>query len=157
MHKMLLTLPPDERQQLMDELLAWSGADATGRATNDSLSPIEVRTLEQGGLVEVGAHTVKHPFLSSLPATVQDQEIRQSKSYLEELLEHPVSNFAYPYGDFTATTATLVREAGFSSACSIVANKVGRNTDYFQLPRVGVLDWNGENFSRQLSQWLCIW
>ena len=154
--QMLQPLLPDDRQQLMSEILAWSGAEATGRPTHYSLSTAEVRTLEQGGLIEVGAHTVKHPFLSALPPAMQSQEIQQSKSRLEELLGHPVNNFAYPHGDFTETTVTLVREAGFVSACSTIAKKVGRNANCFQLPRVGVADWDGERFSRQLSHWIGI-
>ncbi|NER51852.1 MAG: polysaccharide deacetylase family protein, partial [Symploca sp. SIO1A3] len=71
LYQLLQPLLPDERQQLMSELLAWSGAEAKGRPTHYCLSTTEVSTLAKGGLIEVGAHTVKHPFLSALPPAVQ--------------------------------------------------------------------------------------
>lgn len=153
LYQLLHPLLTDERQKLLEQLLTWSGAESRGRSTHRSLSPKEVCALEQGSLIEVGAHTVTHPFLSKLPTTSQLHEIQQSKSRLEELLEHPVNSFAYPHGDYTMETAGLVREVGFVCACSTVADRVWRNADCFQLPRVEVQDWDGEEFAKRLSRW----
>jgi peptidoglycan/xylan/chitin deacetylase (PgdA/CDA1 family) len=114
---------------------------------------VEVEALEQGGVIEIGAHTVTHPFLSALPAAWQRDEIKDGKAFLEELLGHPVTSFAYPYGDYTAETTALVREAGLKCACSTVADTVWRRSDCFQLPRVEVKDWDGEEFAARLSRW----
>lgn len=153
LHQLLQPLLEDERRRILDELLTWAGAEPKGRSTHRSLTKVEVSTLEQGGLLEVGSHTVTHPFLSALPVALQQDEIQQSKAQLEEIIGHPVSSFAYPYGDYTAESTAVVREAGFTCACSCIVNSVQRHTDRFQLPRVEVKDWDGEGFARRLSRW----
>lgn len=157
LHQLLNSLPRSERWQVLDELSVWAGAGLRGRSTHRTLSPEEVVHLAEGELVEVGAHTVNHPVLSTLPVAVQQDEIRQSKAALEEILGHPVTSFAYPHGsrsDYTTETVTVAQEAGFACACSNFADLVWRGTDHFQLPRVIVQDWDGETFARRLEEWL---
>ncbi|HXG64664.1 MAG TPA: polysaccharide deacetylase family protein [Blastocatellia bacterium] len=155
-YRLLYPLPEDERRKALDELRAWAGAKQDGRPAYRALSPEEVVLLAQGGLIEIGAHTVTHSQLSQLPLTLQQAEIRESKARLEEILGRPVSSFAYPYGkrsDYTTETVALVREAGFICACSNFSGTVRRRTDRYQLPRFYVMDWDGEEFSRRLSSW----
>lgn len=151
--QLLQPLPESEQRKVLDELLAWASTKAKGRLTHRTLSQQEVATLARGGLVEVGAHTVTHPVLSALPAASQRDEIQQSKARLEKMLGCPVTSFAYPYGKYRAETVPIVRETGFTCACSTFAGTVERDADRFQLPRVPVEDWNGEGFSQRLSQW----
>jgi peptidoglycan/xylan/chitin deacetylase (PgdA/CDA1 family) len=113
----------------------------------------EVCALEQGGLLEVGAHTVTHPLLAAHALAFQRDEIRRSKALLEEALGHPVTSFAYPYGAYTKETPALVREAEFNCACSTVKATVWRRSDRFQLPRCDGKDWTGEEFEKQLLMW----
>ena len=113
--------------------------------------------LAQGGLIEIGAHTVTHSVLAALTPSSQREEIKESKRFLEELLGRKVASFAYPYGrrcDYSEQSVALVREAGFAHACSNFAGVVGRNSDLFQLPRVQVRDWDGDEFAGRLSAWL---
>ncbi len=51
-------------------------------------------------------------------------------------------------------TVGLVREAGFTLACSNVPGLVRRRTDSFQLPRVLVRNWDAETFALRLREWL---
>lgn len=154
--QLLRPLPERDRRKILDELLAWAGAEPGGRPTHRTLSANELYQMAEGKLVEVGAHTVSHPVLSALPATAQRAEIKESKARLEEILGRPVTSFAYPYGspsDYTSETVTAVREAKFTCACSNFAGVVWRGTDHFQLPRFVVRDWNGEEFARRLWEW----
>jgi peptidoglycan/xylan/chitin deacetylase (PgdA/CDA1 family) len=155
--QLMQPLPEGERQRLRDELIHWSGGDAAARPTHRALTRDELSVLARGGLVEIGCHTVTHPALSALPAESQEQEIRQSKASLEEVLGYGVTSFAYPYGracDYTQQTASLVRQAGFSCACSTSATAVTGRTDRFQLPRIQVVDCDGDDFSKRLKAWL---
>jgi peptidoglycan/xylan/chitin deacetylase (PgdA/CDA1 family)/SAM-dependent methyltransferase len=156
LYDLLYPMAEDERRAVLDELLAWAGAKPVARTAHRFLSLEEAITLSRGGLIEVGAHTVTHPALSALPIASQRDEIRQSKDRLEEVMGRPVTSFAYPYGtqdDYAAETVALVREAGFACACSAVEDTVGSSTDRFQLPRVFVQDWDGEEFAKQLLRW----
>lgn len=153
LYQILSSLPTGDRQQLLDEILAWSGAETIGRSTHRLMSPKEVCTLSEGNLIEVGAHTVNHPFLSTLPIALQQQEIQQSKTDLEALVGHPINSFAYPHGNYTQETPQIVHESGFNCACSTVPKTVQRQAGCFELPRVGVENWNGEKFAKQLAEW----
>lgn len=149
--------PAPEQQEVLDQLRAWAGASPEGRPSHRVMSPEEVNRLADGGLVEIGAHTRTHPVLAAQPAAEQAAEVRQSKARLEELLGRPVVSFAYPFGsvaDYSADTVAAVREAGLTAACSTYAALVERDTDPLQLPRMMVLNWDGEEFRRRLSAWL---
>lgn len=157
LHQVLRTLPQEEQERAVNEILAWAGTTPIGRPTHRTLSPDEVVRLADGGLVEVGAHSVTHPVLSVLSVERQHIEINESKRHLEEILGCAVTSFSYPYGtrsDFNSTTIQLVREAGFLCACANFSGLVVRGSDLFQLPRLLVRDWDGEEFMRRLGDWL---
>ena len=155
--QILQPLPDGERQKVVDDLAVWAGVDATHRRTHRTLCPEEIIRLADGGLVEIGSHTVSHPMLSQLPLAAQMDEISQSKSRLEEILRHTIKSFAYPFGGsahYTNETAAAVREAGFEWACSNFAGIVHPGTDHWQLPRFVVRDWDGVQFARALEGWI---
>ena len=140
----------------MDELTAWAGMPAAGRPENLVLTEEELCSLADGKLVDVGAHTAHHPVLSSLTPSAQQEEILQGKHQLEGILGRPVVSFSYPYGGrqhYTAETVKLVRQSGFSCACSNFPAVVQRGTDRYQLPRFLVRDWDGDEFARRLQKW----
>jgi peptidoglycan/xylan/chitin deacetylase (PgdA/CDA1 family) len=115
-----------------------------------------VFALAEEELIELGAHTVTHPVLSSLPEAGQRHEILMSKSRLQNLLDRPVNSFSYPYGQqahYTAETVKIVRQAGFSCGCCNFVGVVNRRTDPFQLPRLHVRDCDGDEFAYHLSYW----
>ena len=151
--KLLRPMTEGERQRVLHELWGWAGAEEIVRPSHRPLSLKEVIALSQGGLVEVGAHTATHPALRKLPEASQRDEISGSKVRLEEILNCPVPSFSYPYGNLSEQTVGIVREAGFSCACSTQADVVRLSTERFQLPRLEVRDWNGEEFAGQLSRW----
>jgi peptidoglycan/xylan/chitin deacetylase (PgdA/CDA1 family) len=158
LYQLLYPLPEPQLRAVQDELLAWAGAPAdAARPSYLPLSKEEAVTLAKGGLIEIGAHTVTHSLLAAAPLAEQELEIRQSKSYLEEVLERPITSFAYPFGkrsDYTEQTVAIVREAGFDCACSNFAGVVSEGVDHYQLPRMYVADWDGEEFAKRLSSWL---
>ena len=154
--KVLSSLHDDERRRLLDQIVAWSGNELACRPTHRQVSSAEVGALGQGKLIEVGSHTATHPLLSTLPAASQRDEILRSKAKLEKMLGISVRSFAYPHGDFNEDTVRIVREAGFTCACSSLVDMVHPRTDRFQLPRMVVQNWDGEEFSKQLSKWFRI-
>lgn len=151
--KLLRVLPAGDRDRILDRLLTWAGMTAGSRSTHRSLTRAEVATLERGSLVEIGAHTIAHPFLCSLPLSSQQEEIYHSKAQLEELLGHEVTSFSYPFGNYTSDSVAIVRDAGFNCACATIHASVQRHSNLFELPRVEIQDWNGEEFARRLSRW----
>lgn len=152
----LRLLPSAKRFDILGELQRWSGLGATPRQSHRALSHEEIRQLADGGLVEIGAHTVTHPVLSAIPVAQQQQEISESKTQLERILNQPVVSFAYPYGtrdDYTHDSVEIVKQTKFSCACSNFKGVVQPRTSLYELPRFVVRDWNGEEFERHLRGW----
>lgn len=146
-----------ERRLVRNELIEWAGAAGSARETHRVLAREEIIELTRSGLIDVGCHTVTHPKLSALSRESQTDEIRESKHTLEEIVDHPVTGFAYPYGlesDYTNETVSLVREAGFAYGCTAAAGVVSRHSDRYRLPRVQAQDLDGESFARVIEEWL---
>jgi peptidoglycan/xylan/chitin deacetylase (PgdA/CDA1 family) len=152
--QLLRTLSVSERERVLDELRAWAGTEKICRPTHRCVSRAEALALADGPWIALGAHTMSHPSLATLTIEAQRNEIEQSRSRLMDLLGHSVSTFAYPFGqrsDYSSDTISIVREAGFASACSAFSGTVQPSTDRFQLPRMHVEDWDGNTFSRRLK------
>lgn len=153
LYQLLYPLPARERWHLIEEIRIWAGVEIAVRSTHRTLTPEEISALAAGELIEIGAHTVFHPFLSTLSTDAQWLEITHSQAVLEDILGLPVVTFAYPHGNFTEETKAIVQEVGFRCACSTVPKSVGKHSDRFALPRVVVEDCNGEEFARRLFEW----
>jgi peptidoglycan/xylan/chitin deacetylase (PgdA/CDA1 family) len=150
----LLHLSPQERETAMAEIATWRGTAVDERPIRRAMTGDELIELASGDLIEIGAHTVTHPFLAELPIKAQHAEIEGSKAHLERLLGRPVSAFSYPNGSSSRDTVALVRESGFTCACASFKDIVRRGSDRFLLPRFWVQDWDAEAFSRRLRLWL---
>jgi peptidoglycan/xylan/chitin deacetylase (PgdA/CDA1 family) len=112
----------------------------------------ELVQLADGGLVEVGGHTVTHPSLPTVPAAEQLDEIRDGRLQLERILGHAVTSFSFPHGEYVAETVGMPREAGFERACVSVSAPVLPGADRFKLPRRRVVNWTGDEFTWHLSR-----
>lgn len=154
-HGILCALPPAEREGVLEQLRCQCGDPGPARPTHRGMSWDQARQMAACELIELGAHTVNHPYLSALPLKEQRAEILESKRALEQQIGRPVTSFAYPYGtrqSYTAETVELLKELGFTNACSNFRERIGRRTDLFQLPRFVVRDWDGDEFLRRLRR-----
>jgi len=86
--------------------------------------------------MEVGGHTQTHPKLSLATATQQLDEIRNGKEDLESIIQAPVTQFCYPYGDYDETTRRIVETAGFVAATTIVKGRARPSDTPFDYPRI---------------------
>jgi peptidoglycan/xylan/chitin deacetylase (PgdA/CDA1 family) len=151
--KLLRPLCEAERRLLLDEIVSWAQVGFERRAAYRTLAADGVRDLAAGELIEIGAHTVTHPALCEHPGRFQRAEIRQSRATLEEILGREVASFAYPYGARSGETVEIVRACGFACACTTEPESVAPGADRFELPRMQVEDWDGDEFSKRLEAW----
>ena len=146
-------LPTQKRAWIIDQLRKVMSHDTGARASHRLMTADEARRIAQGDLFEIGAHSVTHAALAFTSREEQAREIHESKRWLEECLAQAVTMFAYPYGQarhYDADTVRIVQQAGFEGACVNVAGTVGRGTGLYELPRLFVQDWDGDEFARQL-------
>lgn len=149
----LLPLSDSSRQKALNDIVRWAEVPLSSAIHRRALTRAELVELNQGDLIEIGAHTVNHPLLSTQDLAQQRMEIRQSKADLEKILGQSISSFSYPFGDRSNETVSIAQEAGFERACTTAEDIVWQRSDLFQLPRFCVQDWDGETFSRQLKSW----
>ena len=149
-------LPPQERSRLVGRLQTLVGERASEGLM---LTPEMVVNLDRHG-IEIGAHTVSHPILTSLDDASAMQEIRDGKRELEELIGKPVTLFAYPNGkvgkDFDGRHVAMVREAGFQAAFTTAVGAFTRHHDRFQLPRSRPWDETPFRFGLRLLSWMAL-
>jgi|SRR5579863_3701362 len=83
----------------------------------------QVRELSAG--FEIGAHTVSHLSLHTMPNSRALDEIVGGKQWLESVLGKQVLSFCYPQGKFNRATPALVKQAGFLGARTCYFNVHG--------------------------------
>ncbi len=98
---------------------------------NRMLNWTQVREMQKAG-VSFGAHTMTHPVLSRLALSEAERELRESKRLIEDRLQTPVLDFAYPFGhehDCSADVERLAARCGFRSAVTTTwgVNRTGAN------------------------------
>lgn len=87
---------------------------------DDYLNWTEVRRLAAIPGVTIGAHTLDHLDLTTLPRVEVERQIAESKYEFERRLGRTIRHFAYPSGAYNEDAIKAVREAGFITAVTTV-------------------------------------
>ena len=100
------------------------------------LSSEELASLAADPLITIGAHTVSHCVLSSVPFEVAQQEIDQSRRELAALTGLEPALFAYPNGAFTPEVVEHLRKTGWRAGVATAPGIALPYGDLFRLPRL---------------------
>ena len=115
----------------------------------------ELREISQLPVVAIGAHTRTHLQLSGQSEDLQQDEVMGSLADLREILNQPITSFAYPFGSRSAVgdlAPRLTRESGCALACSTEEGPVLRGSDRYRLPRLNVRDWDAAEFAGRIDE-----
>lgn len=154
LYHFLLSLDVEDQNRAMDTIRSWSGLPSNEDSASRTMDQDELLQLTNGGFIELGAHTRHHPMLPRLSFERQKEEIDSSKRDLEALLGRPVQGFSYPNGRATAEAKRIVREAGFTYACTSLQDVVRSGCDIYELTRFWQQDVNGDKFIQILKSWV---
>ena len=152
----LRELDTERRDDCLGRIRRWAGF-SRDHACARCMTADELREISRVPLVRIGSHTVTHSRLSRLTQASEWKELTSSKATLEDILQRPVETFSYPFGDrsdYSGRTIAAVQKAGYRLACSNFEGAVGPKSDRFQLPRLHVLNWNGNDFETWLRSHL---
>jgi peptidoglycan/xylan/chitin deacetylase (PgdA/CDA1 family) len=76
------------------------------------LSKAQIKALDKDG--EVCGHTVSHQFLGQLSYDDQYYQIMNNKEWLEKIVGHKVTCFAYPFGSYNDNTNAIMAKSGYT-------------------------------------------
>jgi peptidoglycan/xylan/chitin deacetylase (PgdA/CDA1 family) len=137
----LRSIPDCERRKwctTFEELIPIPAEKLEGRM----LDWEQVRTMLRSGIL-FGAHTMTHPAVSRLTVCDFDNELEGSRRLLENGLQVPVLDFAYPFGkpaDYSRAAVQFLAEKGFRSAATTREGINSSGADMFALRRTQVSD-----------------
>ena len=77
-----------------------------------------LRDLAEAG-IDIGSHSVSHPHLDLLDPAARVEQLRASRSRLEEILSKPVDAIAYPHGSHHRRTARAAAHVGYRWAAAV--------------------------------------
>ena len=106
------------------------------------LSIDQLQALAKEPLCTIGGHTRSHVRLTQLSAEQQEKEIIGCKEWLEKLLDCPIEDYAYPYGDYNQDTLNIMKKIGVKRAVASWGGSVRINTPerILTIPRVLITD-----------------
>lgn len=138
-----------------DAVMRLSRGIGVSRLPSDlMMQAVQVQQLSRAGM-EIGAHTVNHPILTSVPLAVAEGEIRAGRERLQELIDAPVDSFAYPNGrpreDYDGRHVAIVRRLGFAAAVSTAAGVARIGADLFELPRYSPWDQSNTRWMMRMA------
>lgn len=125
-----------------------------GRASHRAMTFEELQMMSKSHSTVIGAHTHLHPSLGALSHDEQLNEIKASKSILEETLNEKIIHFSYPFGtihDYNQDTIKICKQLNFELVAANYPSLVNRTSNPYCFPRFLVRDWNVSEFSNQLN------
>lgn len=97
----------------------------------------QLREWQAAGM-EIGSHTLEHPFLTQCDESGLEQELIKSRQVLEEKLGITIDFLCYPYGFFDDNTITVAKKAGYKGALAIFDKAPLWNPNLFALARIPI-------------------
>ena len=154
-HRLLKKGNYSARESILKQLYQWQEVTEQGRFSHRSLNTKEIEKMAQSKSAVVGAHSHTHSCLARLSYQEQMDEIKKSKTILENKISRKITHFAYPFGgqsDFNDDTVRIVKELGFEMVFANVYGQAHKWTDNFRVPRILVRNWDFDAFQKKLEQ-----
>lgn len=106
--------------------------------TRGYLLPGQLRELSDLGL-EIGCHSMTHPYLDELMAADLKRELGDAKTQLEDITGRKVEHFSCPGGRWSPQVVEVAKQCGYAS---VATSRIGRNAstdNRFSLARVAIM------------------
>jgi peptidoglycan/xylan/chitin deacetylase (PgdA/CDA1 family) len=97
----------------------------------------QIRTLSKNG-IRIGSHGMYHRFLTRCSQAEAREELEESRTMLENILQQPVYSFAYPYGSANAAAEKMAQSAGYRIAFGLDPGREATRVAVFRFPRIAV-------------------
>lgn len=105
-----------------------------------TLSRDQIREMQDSG-IRFASHSYRHATLTDLDEQACTEDLRLSREILEDVLDHPVGQLAYPRGRHDERVRRSASAAGYTHAYSLPESS--EPTGRYAIPRVGIYPGNG--------------
>ena len=109
----------------------------------------ELREMAAAGM-EIGSHSLTHPFLHRADPDQIRREFGESKRILEDGLGQAVHFASLPRGSAAPGMGALIKELGYRAFCTSEPGLVSVRTDPYEVPRIAVKQRTTPAFMRQV-------
>jgi len=112
-----------------------------GESTLESLYVLkaeQIRNMTNSELIEFGSHTHNHKLLNQQHAGQAEDSIHSSIKVLNQLTGNNCRHFAYPNGDYTSETISVLKKLGFLAAFTTREGRWNYWDNRFEIPRISV-------------------
>jgi peptidoglycan/xylan/chitin deacetylase (PgdA/CDA1 family) len=143
LRRYLIDLSKDDRIKKIEEWFLNQEGDLYNRVKKESMTWEQIIELSKDPLLEINAHSISHPSLSTLSEEEMIHEVNGSKKILENNLGKKVAHFAYPFGskdEIGEREVKILSETDFkTSVTTREANILKEHGKYLHaLPRIYV-------------------
>jgi peptidoglycan-N-acetylglucosamine deacetylase len=94
--------------------------------SRDVIGPKQIEELSNN--FEIGAHSLTHRYLTNISNIEAQNEISQSKTEIEAIINAPVYGFCFPAGKFRKIHLKYITQAGFKYSRTVNMFKYGNST-----------------------------
>ncbi len=125
----------------------------TSSINNDKnfLTSSQLKQMDSYG-IDIESHTVNHNKLDGLTCDKQIQTLKDSKEFLEKLLNKKVEYIAYPYGKWNENAIKALKTEGYSMAFTTTGGWANKVQGIYTLDRVYISARHGmDEFKRRLT------
>ena len=105
----------------------------------DYLTKKDILEISQLDISNIGSHCRSHTRLADLNRFMQEQEIIQSKEYIEEIISKKIDRISYPHGSFNDITIDLMSESGYEYGLCSKKDYNHSNTNRYVLNRSEII------------------
>ena len=137
LRKIFLNLKIDKQIELLEII---TKKKQRKNYSNVCLNKKEVKILDSNKLITIGSHSHNHLNFKILDTNEIKFEVNKSLKILEDLLDHKIEHFCYPYGGENQASDReykIIQELKFTSAVTGRVYPI-KHYDLFSLPRIYV-------------------
>lgn len=118
---------------------------------NIYLNSKQIKEMVDNG-IDIESHTVDHEDLDKLNYEKQLEELKNSKAYLEKLLNKDIKYIAYPTGKYNKDTLKAAKESGYLMAVTTNGTWSDKSDGIYTLDRVYIsANASKEEFIRRIT------
>ncbi len=110
----------------------------------------DIFKIDRAGM-EIACHSVTHPMLTKLDSVQAFKEMQQCRVIMEKQLGKPITDFAYPYGDYNHNIVTLIQDAGYDTGRTSNKSKYNSLSNLFTINALDVHN-DFEEFKKMIAE-----